>query len=304
MAQGASYYFIGPTGTGGTTFTGGAITTPITGANGTAAAPTYSFTNASNYGWYYDSGNSALAAAVNGVETTQLRSTDLRSTVPFLSANGTAGAPAFSFTSSATTGMYSPAANQLGFATNGVSFLTVDASGNSTFSAGASFTGTIRSYAALFINYNNNGNGYLTFGNEAASPAIVRIAAGKYQMQDFGTGTKPGYILQGFLPVSKTANYTLTFADMDVHFNNTGAAGSVAFTLPTPQAGFRAHFVCTAAQTMTVVTPSGSIFGPGTLTGATRTISGGVASSQYSSFTVECHDGTNYVAVAISGTVT
>lgn len=42
---------------GSTTFTGGAVTTPITGADGSAAAPTFSFTNATGTGTYLAGAN-------------------------------------------------------------------------------------------------------------------------------------------------------------------------------------------------------------------------------------------------------
>lgn len=54
-------------GTPATAFTGGAVTTPITGANGTAAAPTYSFTGDPDNGMFLSAANS-LGFAVAGVD--------------------------------------------------------------------------------------------------------------------------------------------------------------------------------------------------------------------------------------------
>jgi hypothetical protein len=355
------YLFLGA-GSSSATFTGGTITSPISGANGSAATPTYGFTAAPGYGWYYDSVNSTLAASVNGVETVQIgtvnstpnlhigttSTTNLSaltfgvrggatqvalgffgSTMVCYSADGTSGyrqfgaaqfftgsagtaaSPAYVSTTSYTTGLYFPGTNQVGISTNGIAALTFDASQNATFAQGgltligsyANFTLGAKFFGATFINYNNS-TGYLTFGTESTSPATARVGVGRTQLQDFGTGTKPSQILMGNLEVSKTANYTVVFADLDVHFDTTGAAGSVAFTMPTPQVGFRAWFTATAAQTMTVVTPSGAIFAPGSLVGATRTVSAGVAAAQYTSFCVECKDGTNYVVTSLTGTMT
>lgn len=61
MATGVgTYYFVGA-GTGGGTFVN-----PFLGGNGSATAPTYSFSAASSTGWYYDSVTSSLAASASG----------------------------------------------------------------------------------------------------------------------------------------------------------------------------------------------------------------------------------------------
>lgn len=63
----------------------------------------------------------------------------------------------------------------------------------------------------------------------------------------------------------KTANYTLTKADMEGGvFTNEGAAGAVVFALPAAEVGMRARFYCATAQeirldpngTETIVLPS------------------------------------------------
>lgn len=122
-------------------------------------------------------------------------------------------------------------------------------------------------------------------------------------------GTGLAYVTQGQLTIAKTSNYTLIGAaaasnDNGAHFVNTGAAGAVAFTLPAAAQGLTYKFTCTAAQVLTVVAPAGSFFGPGSLVGTTRTITGTTAAQQYSSFTAVCYDGTNWVCREISGTVT
>lgn len=219
---------------------------------------------------------------------------------------GTSSAAGVSYGFGRNLGLYFPAANQLGLATNGVAALTIDASQQTTIGGGGYCFVTspsgLRATSAVFVNA-GNGGGYLGLGTQAQSPSVVKLATGYYQVQDYGTGTKPSYILQGCYPASKTANYTLVFADMDTHFDNTGAVGPVAFTMPAPQVGYRAWFCCTAAQVLTVTTPTGSIFAPG-LTGATRTVTGTTAANQYTSFCAECKDGTNYVVTCLTGTLT
>lgn len=103
---------------------------------------------------------------------------------------------------------------------------------------------------------------------------------------------------------AQTVNYPVTVADSGTHFTNDGATGSVQFTLPTAATGLTYSFSCTAAQVLTVTVGTGSIFGFGTLTGATRTITGTTVAFRYSSFTVTCYDGSNWVMHEVIGTVT
>lgn len=54
---------------------------------------------------------------------------------------------------------------------------------------------------------------------------------------------------------AKTADYTVTATDAQAKvFHNTGAAGTVIFTLPTASAGLRVTFIVTAAQILNIKT--------------------------------------------------
>jgi len=59
--------------------------------------------------------------------------------------------------------------------------------------------------------------------------------------------------------VTKTSNYTVVVADNNSFFTNTGAIGTVNFTLPTPALGLIYTFYVDAAFTVQVTTPSGTI---------------------------------------------
>lgn len=52
--------------------------------------------------------------------------------------------------------------------------------------------------------------------------------------------------------VAKTGNYTILFTDTESFFTNTGAAGTVNFTLPTAAAGRTYTFYIDASQTLTI----------------------------------------------------
>ena len=56
---------------------------------------------------------------------------------------------------------------------------------------------------------------------------------------------------------SKTANYVILATDDPSDFDNTGAAGSVTFTLPAAVVGYLFSFTATEAQTLVVSAPGG-----------------------------------------------
>ena len=162
-------------------------------------------------------------------------------------------------------------------------------------------------YQNMQVNTSNSSGGYgVVIGNNLNSLALVTVSGSQAsvtaQCTDSATAAKAGYLLMGEYQQVKASSYTLVFGDMDKTFTNAGATGTVVFTLPSPLLGYRAKFLSVAQQTIAVTAPSGSVYGPGSLTGATRTI-GSTTAGQYSSFTV-ISDGTNYYATEITGTVT
>lgn len=81
------------------------------------------------------------------------------------------------------------------------------------------------------------GDGFKRFNSAAAFPLVENVG-----------------------PEPKTAAYTVTEADaaLGKAFDNTGAGGSVTFTLPTPKKGMRVKFFKTAAQNVVVAAAAGS----------------------------------------------
>lgn len=166
-------------------------------------------------------------------------------------------------------------------------------------------SGSVTATTNIFGNTSNTSNTGLQLG--ATTNGIFVCYTGTatvYKLRDSNGSDGKGYIIQGQYTVPKTTNYAVTAADNGTHFVTTGAAGSVQFTLPTAAIGLSFKFTATAAQTMTVTVGAGSIFGSGSLTGATRTVSGGTAATQYGSLTVTCYDGSNYVITEAYGTIT
>lgn len=73
---------------------------------------------------------------------------------------------------------------------------------------------------------------------------------------------------QKSLQATKTSNYSVQAADSNTSFDNTGATGTVVFTLPSYAAGLRYCFTVTAAQTLEVLAPASNHIAIGTANSA------------------------------------
>jgi len=67
-----------------------------------------------------------------------------------------------------------------------------------------------------------------------------------------GATTGIGFLLHGRAVTAKTADYTVVINDSNRFFTNTGASGTVNFTLPTASAGLTYTFYIDASQTLTI----------------------------------------------------
>lgn len=118
----------------GISITGTVVTSfrQIQGNNGSAATPSFSFTNDPDCGMFR-SGTNAIGWSVNSVESMTLITTALNLIVPVQGASGLATGPTFSFSGDPNTGMFSAGADSLGFSAGGTVRLTVN-TGNITTS--------------------------------------------------------------------------------------------------------------------------------------------------------------------------
>jgi hypothetical protein len=97
-----------------------------TAGNGSEALPAFTFNGNTNTG-FYSPGVSQFAFSLGGTARVSLDSSDLNLTTPWRGPNGTAAAPAYSFSGSATTGVNGSVGN-IRAATAGVTRLTLNAS--------------------------------------------------------------------------------------------------------------------------------------------------------------------------------
>ena len=135
---------------------------------GAAASPSLALVNANN-GFFAPTGTS-VAVSAGGTETTRWAAGQQ------LSANGAVGAPTYSFTLSATTGLYSPAVNQIGVSVNGASVGVFSSSGYSglvTGGASGAIAATTLSASAATSLANLGVTGDITFSTGATRTIAV-----------------------------------------------------------------------------------------------------------------------------------
>lgn len=93
-------------------------TLPYAGANGSAASPAYGFTSDAGNGMYLSAADT-VGLSTGGTERVTLSTTNVISTLPYLTADGSAAATAFGFSGDAGNGMYLAGADTLGLSTGG-----------------------------------------------------------------------------------------------------------------------------------------------------------------------------------------
>lgn len=98
-------------------------------AIGSEAAPEYSFTTDSTTGMYLPS-SEELAFSVAGSHAIWIWSDAMYFYKAIQGPNGTESIPTYSFEVSSNTGMFRPAANEIGFSTNGTERIRIDSSGD------------------------------------------------------------------------------------------------------------------------------------------------------------------------------
>jgi hypothetical protein len=93
---------------------------PILAADGSAAAPTYSFSGADGTGVYVETGDANLRFSVSGTQVFAATSSALIPLKPLLGLDGSASNPFYSFGDDPDCGVYRVGANAVGIATGGI----------------------------------------------------------------------------------------------------------------------------------------------------------------------------------------
>lgn len=102
------------------------ITEQVLGPNNNSAAPTYSFTSDPDTGMFRN-GSDVLDLVSGGVSRLSVRNSSIVTDVQFLSVDGSAGAPQYSFATDPDTGIYRVLSNRMTLVAGGADILQIDA---------------------------------------------------------------------------------------------------------------------------------------------------------------------------------
>lgn len=149
-----------------------------------------------------------------------------------------------------------------------------------------------------------------TFVWNTTGAAWVQIASAGGGVTSVATGngltggpiTTSGTISAAITLASKTTTYTVLSGDSPTHFDNIGAAGTVAFDLPAAAAGLFYTFLVSAAHTVNVVANGTDQIAIGQ---NNSTAGGNVsASTPFASISIEAHGTGQWVTTSVVGTWT
>lgn len=176
-----------------------AFSGPLHIGDGTAAAPSYSFSSATGTGHYRTAGGS-LASSIAGSLVFEVNAASVTSFQQFLGIDGTAALPSFAFASDIHAGIFKPAADIFAISTNSLEAMRIDASqkiginttnttGNyqvridATGKLGISIVSTASASAAYLFLENDTGNTW-DFAHLSSGTALPNVLAFAYNGSD------------------------------------------------------------------------------------------------------------------------
>jgi hypothetical protein len=195
---------------------------------GTAAAPTFSFTGDPNTG-VYSPGADQLAITTGGTVRLTTSTTGITSALALNAPLGTAAAPTYSFTGDLNTGIYSPGADQVGIATNGVVRFTTS---TTAFTGTLPWQGQNGSAATPAFSFSGDTNTGIYSTGTADQIAIgtngtERLLIGANGLHTINASAQSGAALTTTAP-AKLYTSTGTYTDTATAASGTVAHGTVA----------------------------------------------------------------------------
>jgi hypothetical protein len=195
---------------------------------GTAAAPTFSFTGDPNTG-VYSPGADQLAITTGGTVRLTTSTTGITSALALNAPLGTAAAPTYSFTGDLNTGIYSPGADQVAIATNGVVRFTTS---TTAFTGTLPWQGQNGSAATPAFSFSGDTNTGIYSTGIADQIAIgtngtERLLIGANGLHTINASAQSGAALTTTAP-AKLYTSTGTYTDTATAASGTVAHGTVA----------------------------------------------------------------------------
>lgn len=171
---------------------GGGAATSVNAGNGTASAPSISFSGDTDTG-FFSNGADTIGVSTGNSNIFNFSSAGLVSTTTggglVTSANGTAAAPAFSFAGDTGTGWFRAAASTLAASTGGTERMRIDSSGNvgiGTTSPGGRLELSSATTTGTDIRLTNTDTGGRTYGLLSSGTGSTG-GAGKLHIYDYNT---------------------------------------------------------------------------------------------------------------------
>ncbi len=139
-------------------------TLPLTLPIGSVGTPSLNFAGDTDTGIYSSTGN-RVDFATSGVLRASLDSGGLTTTVPIQTGDGTQAAPAYSFPTSSTSGMWSPGADTIAFGVSNFKCLEITTTGITWYRAMAQISGTAAAPSYTFSTSGTSTGMYRSAGN-------------------------------------------------------------------------------------------------------------------------------------------
>ena len=199
-----------------------------TGAAGSPAKPTYSFTGgagSSNMGMYKHA-NNQIAFSSEGAKVLTLHSSGVYAYAPFRAQNGNVGAPSFSFESDPNTGFYRHAADTPGVSAGGTLVATWDKANGGRFFGPGHATGS-----AIIGKPGSGYPAYRFYGDEKTGmyrpkPYAIELSGNGVRMMLLAHGANEGEGIGAYIPsilkraTANTANLTVTTDTGNLRYRN------------------------------------------------------------------------------------
>ncbi len=188
--------------------------------NGSAATPTYGFSGDTNTGMYNTGTADTLGFSTGGTVRLTLNTASLTSTLPLLAPAGTVSAPSVSLSGDTNTGLYSIAADRLGFAAGGALIFEAKYAGTSP---------------QLIVANGDSDHPSISFTG-ATSSGLYRSGANEFSLvagtSQIGVVTTAGFDVNGALTATSLALNGGGVFKIKVFTGSLGSGASTNLTAP------------------------------------------------------------------------